>query len=87
MEYRIGDRVRVRRSHPWARGVTGTVTSPYDPDMTHILSPRPYRVGRTPGGEVRFYSVEFDRPLDDGNGIGPYEGAEFPEDQLRPVVL
>jgi hypothetical protein len=82
MDFRIGDRVRVVSAHPWARGACGTVTTPYDPDMTHLAEPRAFRLGETREGPARFYNVLFDRPLDDGQGGGPYEGAEFPEHLL-----
>jgi hypothetical protein len=75
-EYRLGDRVRIRRDRdfgpgPWPAEPTATV-------VEHPLAEDGvvWRPVLTTSGWGRFYWVVFDESQADGDGDGPYAEAE-----------
>jgi hypothetical protein len=79
-----GDRIRVSHDFFWAKGATGTISTP--PDAVTAIS------GAWDGGLTRqeasalgtntVYWVWFDVPQHDADGDGPYSGGQIWESAL-----
>ena len=82
-----GDRIRVAEDFFWAKGATGTISTP-PPEVTAIS-------GVWDGGLTRqevsalgtntVYWVWFDEPQHDADGDGPYRGGQIWESALTPL--
>ena len=82
-----GDRVRIAGDFFWAKGATGTVSTP-PPEVIAIR-------GAWDGGLTRqevsalgtntVYWVWFDEPQHDADGDGPYSGGQIWESALAPL--
>jgi hypothetical protein len=72
--FRLGDRVRVSKTHHWAKGATGTVAHPNEQVRRvygdwHGLAHEVKSVM----GIIRCYWVQFDHAHLDAQGHGPYQ--------------
>ena len=88
--FQVGDRVLVKHeeySNLWANGATGTVATP--PDGIVSLSDGwsgNVRLVETGRGLEPYYWVVLDEARLDGDGDGPYRGAELAAKWLHPLT-
>jgi hypothetical protein len=79
-----GDRVRVSDDFFWAKGATGTISSPQS-EVTEISGPWSRGLTRQEEsalGMNTVYWVWFDEPQCDADGDGPYKGGSIWESAL-----
>jgi hypothetical protein len=82
-----GDRVQISDVFFWAKGATGTVSSPPS-EVTAISGPWDTGLSRQEKsalGTNRVYWVWFDEPQYDADGDGPYKGGSIWETALTKL--
>lgn len=83
-----GDRVQVSTHFFWAKGATGTVSSP-PTEVTEISGPWSAGLTRQENsalGTNTVYWVWFDEPQYDADGDGPYKGGSIWESALNKLA-
>jgi hypothetical protein len=86
-KFSFDDRVRVSPDFFWAKGATGTISSP-PPEVTTFSGPWDgdmTRIERSALGENLVYWIWFDEPQHDADGDGPFRGGQIWESALTLI--
>jgi hypothetical protein len=83
-----GDRVLISPEFYWAKGATGTISSP-PAEVTALSGPWDGGLTRREHGalgEAVVYWVWFDEPQRDADGDGPFRGGSIHENALNLIA-